>query len=140
MKRYRQRRRGEVRARSSTRQARVPPAQERVRRLMRSTLVRQLVPLVDPPIERLPKRRPLSFPKSRLVAQVRSVRRVARRMRHPLQRLWSSVAPEKRRGIAYCVARKVRKQVLHALGIAGRRASPGRGGTYNRTPESQMRC
>lgn len=46
--------------------------------------------------------------------------------------------PEKER---FCVSRKVRKGVLFARGVAGhRRRSPGAGGRYRRTADSQWRC
>lgn len=43
--------------------------------------------------------------------------------------------------VRFCVARKMRKQVLFALGVAGRRGSaPGRGGRYWRSENSNWRC
>lgn len=42
--------------------------------------------------------------------------------------------------VAHCVGRMIRRRVLHALGIAGKKKSPGRGGTYRRTIYSQWRC
>lgn len=42
----------------------------------------------------------------------------------------------------HCLKRKLRKTVLFSLGIAGKNLSksPGSGGTYRRTEESNMRC
>lgn len=42
--------------------------------------------------------------------------------------------------VLFCQQRKVRKEVLFAKRVAGRRRSPGRGGTYRRRAESQWRC
>lgn len=44
------------------------------------------------------------------------------------------------RRVAFCVRRQQRKEVLHALGIAGRRGLVGRGGSYHRTSNSSWRC
>lgn len=39
-----------------------------------------------------------------------------------------------------CIRRRVRKQVLFASRVAGRKRSPGRGGTYHRKLDSLYRC
>jgi len=39
-----------------------------------------------------------------------------------------------------CARRGIRREVLFARRVAGRRASPGRGGTYRRRPESLYSC
>lgn len=44
------------------------------------------------------------------------------------------------RYVKYCVQRKVRKGVLHALGIAGKRGLRGKGGHYQRRESSAWRC
>lgn len=44
------------------------------------------------------------------------------------------------RRVVFCVRRKQRKEVLHALGIAGRRGLRGRGGSYHRTENSNWAC
>lgn len=44
------------------------------------------------------------------------------------------------RKVAFCVRRHVRRSVLFATGVAGRRRSPGRGGSYRRTESSAWRC
>lgn len=61
--------------------------------------------------------------------------------RNKLRRLMKLVTPNPER-VLYCVRRKIRKQVLFALGISGRhkRRSPGRGGSYNRSLESNYAC
>lgn len=46
-------------------------------------------------------------------------------------------APQK---VSMCVRRKQRKEVLHALRIAGRRGLTGRGGGYHRTQDSAWGC
>lgn len=40
----------------------------------------------------------------------------------------------------FCQRRAVRKEVLFARGVAGRKASPGRGGRYKRNGDSRWRC
>lgn len=40
----------------------------------------------------------------------------------------------------FCQKRKVRQEVLFAKQVAGRRRSPGRGGTYKRNGNSLWRC
>lgn len=42
--------------------------------------------------------------------------------------------------VVECLKRKVRKEVLHALGIAGRRGLKGRGGSYRRGAFSGVSC
>lgn len=42
--------------------------------------------------------------------------------------------------VAECLRRRMRKEVLHALGIAGRKGLSGRGGGYRRTPASEFSC
>lgn len=45
------------------------------------------------------------------------------------------------RKVVFCLRRRVRRAVLHALGVAGRRRSaPGAGGRYHRKESSQWRC
>lgn len=47
--------------------------------------------------------------------------------------------PKNRQDI--CQTRSTRAQVLFAKGIAGKKGkSPGKGGTYTRTPESAISC
>lgn len=77
-----------------------------------------------------------------------------RRSGRPQQRSRTIYPPAKRLGFAqlqrlqirepkvvlFCQQRRERREVLFAKRVAGRKASPGRGGTYRRRPESQWRC
>lgn len=42
--------------------------------------------------------------------------------------------------VLFCVRRKIRREVLFAFKVASKRRSPGRGGSYRRTVESNFRC
>lgn len=54
----------------------------------------------------------------------------------PLYRL----AFENPRLVMHCLRRRMRREVLHALGIAGRKGLRGRGGGYSRRVESEFHC
>lgn len=58
------------------------------------------------------------------------------------QRPWHlfNVVPASSPAVSFCVRRRVRKEVLFAKHVAGRKRSPGRGGSYNRTAFSSVRC
>lgn len=57
---------------------------------------------------------------------------------YAILRQLSYLNPER---VLVCARRAVRREVLFALGIGGhRRRSPGRGGGYRRTEESNWRC
>lgn len=58
--------------------------------------------------------------------------------------VWRNLArprPLYAKSLKYCLQRSLRREVLFALGVAGRRGSaPGRGGRYKRSITSYYRC